>query len=378
MSRGKIVAIVLTFLLIVVAAYQVLSAPEVVQETTGYQLIVDDQEWFALEDKEVIEEILRDYKNTYMPELPEDIKINDISFLQRVEIEEVVIHPEDLASIDEATDMLYALKEEATYIEIQPGNTLSAIASKNGISIGEIERLNPDVNIHRIFPGDKIVISPYKPKLDISVEYEETKIEAIPFQTTQQNDNTLLRSQRQVVRKGVEGERKVTYNIQVINGLIEDKTVLNQEILKEPVNQVVRVGTRQTVARGGSVNFGVVSGSRITSSFGWRTHPVSGQRSHHSGVDIGAPHGNTVYAYSQGTVSFAGWNGGYGNVIYINHGNGMETRYAHLSRMDVRVGQRVQAGQAIGRVGSTGTATGPHLHFEVRINGEPRNPLNYL
>ena len=77
-------------------------------------------------------------------------------------------------------------------------------------------------------------------------------------------------------------------------------------------------------------------------------------------------------------MSFAGWKGGYGNIIHIRHGNGMETRYAHLSKINFKVGQKVTAGQAIGRVGSTGTATGPHLHFEVRINGVAKNPLNYI
>ncbi len=115
--------------------------------------------------------------------------------------------------------------------------------------------------------------------------------------------------------------------------------------------------------------------TRITSPFGWRMHPVLHVNKFHSGVDIGAPSGATIVAAGDGTVISAGYNGGYGNMTMIDHGNGLVSVYGHQSRISVGKGQHVSKGQTIGAVGSTGMSTGPHLHFEIRVNGEPRDPL---
>ncbi|HET7815764.1 MAG TPA: peptidoglycan DD-metalloendopeptidase family protein [Candidatus Baltobacteraceae bacterium] len=120
-----------------------------------------------------------------------------------------------------------------------------------------------------------------------------------------------------------------------------------------------------------------VSGT-ITSPFGYRRSPFGGGMEFHQGLDIAAPMGTTVTAASSGTVLSAGWYGGYGNYIVIDHGGGMATGYGHLSQIFVSAGQKVQKGQAIGAVGSTGMSTGPHLHFEVRVNGKATDPAAYL
>ena len=118
--------------------------------------------------------------------------------------------------------------------------------------------------------------------------------------------------------------------------------------------------------------------TKITSPFGMRMHPILHVRKMHTGIDIHAPSGATIVAAGNGTVIFAGRNGGYGNFTMIDHGNGLVTCYAHQSRILVKRGQHVSAGTAIGKVGSTGLSTGPHLHFEVRVNGTPKNPVPYL
>ena len=116
----------------------------------------------------------------------------------------------------------------------------------------------------------------------------------------------------------------------------------------------------------------------ITSPFGWRRSPFGRSPEFHQGLDIGANMGTPVTAAASGTIISAGWYGGYGNYILIDHGGGMSTGYGHLSRIYVANGQQVQRGQAIGAVGSTGASTGPHLHFEVRISGKPVDPTGYL
>lgn len=116
----------------------------------------------------------------------------------------------------------------------------------------------------------------------------------------------------------------------------------------------------------------------ITSPFGWRMHPIYHRLILHEGLDIGASMGATILAAASGRVILAGWVSGYGNYIGIAHGNGVETGYGHCSGIFVTVGQDVQRGQAIGAVGSTGNSTGPHLHFEVRVNGSPVDPTGRL
>jgi murein DD-endopeptidase MepM/ murein hydrolase activator NlpD len=121
-----------------------------------------------------------------------------------------------------------------------------------------------------------------------------------------------------------------------------------------------------------------VSGE-LTDGFGGRRNPFGGWGSEfHTGQDIATLWGTPVMAAAQGTVIFAGWQNGYGQIVIIDHGNGLTTRYGHLSGIDVEVGQQLARGEQLGRVGSTGRSTGPHLHYEVRINDEPVNPLQYL
>ncbi len=115
--------------------------------------------------------------------------------------------------------------------------------------------------------------------------------------------------------------------------------------------------------------------SRVTSGFGRRLHPLQRTWRAHRGVDYGAPHGTPIRSVGDGVVDFAGWQNGYGNVVVLRHGGNRTTLYAHMSRIDVRRGQRVDQGQRIGAVGATGWATGPHLHFEFRVNGDHQDPL---
>ncbi|MEG0296509.1 MAG: peptidoglycan DD-metalloendopeptidase family protein [Clostridium sp.] len=116
----------------------------------------------------------------------------------------------------------------------------------------------------------------------------------------------------------------------------------------------------------------------VTSPFGYRIHPITGNKTFHKGVDFGNSRGTPIKASKGGTVSHSGWISGYGNTIIINHGDGQQTLYAHADSLSVSVGQSVSQGQEVAKVGSTGNSTGPHLHFEIRINGECVDPMKYL
>lgn len=141
-------------------------------------------------------------------------------------------------------------------------------------------------------------------------------------------------------------------------------------------SSVRRRPARLNIVGGGGMPSGLpVSGARISSNFGMRYHPVLGGYRYHSGVDLAAPSGTPIRATSDGVVTAAGWQGGYGLVVSIGHGSQVETKYAHMSRLNVAVGQSVKRGEVIGFVGSSGRSTGPHVHYEVRRAAVAVNPV---
>lgn len=150
----------------------------------------------------------------------------------------------------------------------------------------------------------------------------------------------------------------------------------------ENLQRMISKGYGNSTVRVSSSGFLKPIGGRITSPFGWRTHPIFNSRTFHSGVDIGGPNMGSIRASNAGKVIFSGWYGGYGKVVIIDHGvvsgRPMTTLYAHMAATKVGQGQSVAKGQVIGLEGTTGYSTGPHCHFEVRINGKPNNPLNYI
>jgi murein DD-endopeptidase MepM/ murein hydrolase activator NlpD len=156
-------------------------------------------------------------------------------------------------------------------------------------------------------------------------------------------------------------EAQLTQDSQNVTALIQQKMATRSGILLRGTGQMV-----------------YPCAASITSSFGWRTHPILGYEKFHSGVDFGADYGALIAAADRGTVIFAGWYGGYGNAVIIDHGSGITTLYGHASELYVTEGQSVQRGQAIAAVGSTGFSTGPHLHFEVRREGTPTDPMAFL
>jgi murein DD-endopeptidase MepM/ murein hydrolase activator NlpD len=231
---------------------------------------------------------------------------------------------------------------EADYYTVVSGDSFWMIAENSDIPLIKINRINPDMNPERIWPGNKIMFEPADPKLDIVVQFQNTLIEPVEFATEYIQDNSLYASQRVTVKNGVEGEKRVTYDITMRNGYPTDVEVLDEEVLVEPVTRIVKVGTKRTLTRSSTSNFGVVVG-RLSSGFGYRKDPISGARKFHNAIDISAPRGTPVYAYTNGKVVTAGWGNMTGNYVVIDHGAGLRTKYLHLSSISVSTGQTVKS-----------------------------------
>lgn len=198
----------------------------------------------------------------------------------------------------------------------------------------------------------------------------------------QKNEIALLMQELQAQKAEYEAQAQTQQTL--IGRLQQDSRALEaaeSQLDEDSRNLTILIQQRlgnSGVAVRGTGQFSYPSNGSFTSGFGWRVHPILGYRRFHSGLDFGAPHGSPIRAADTGRVIFAGWYGGYGRAVIIDHGNGLTTLYAHASSLSVSEGEAVQRGQTIAAVGSTGLSTGPHLHFEVRQNGEPVNPANYL
>jgi murein DD-endopeptidase MepM/ murein hydrolase activator NlpD len=182
----------------------------------------------------------------------------------------------------------------------------------------------------------------------------------------------------------------ISENKKMINRLEHDKSYYERSerelarqsaSIQNMIANLTRSGGSSPV-KVSSTGFSYPISGPITSPFGWRTHPIFKSRIFHSGIDIAGPNGGAIKASNDGRVIYAGWYGGYGKVVILDHGviNGkpITTLYGHMSAINVSSGQTVRKGQTVGREGSTGYSTGPHCHFEVRVNGKPVNPLSYI
>ncbi len=378
MAQKRPLFVMMVVVLFLAALFGVKTIADALRKEKAYQLTVNGRKWFTVARKDSLENMLDEYQKQYLANIDKNARIKRISFSQRVKITEVVVDRDEIGTLEAAKEKIYAVEDEAVAIEVKQGDNFWNLAKANDITVKDLEIFNPDMDPDKIFPGDKLVVKPFNPVLDVVIELENTVVESVPFKVEYRNDNTLYKNQKKILKEGIEGQKEVSYNITLLNGYQRSLKVKNERMIKEAVNAIVQIGTRKTVFKGGRVNYGVVSGKRISSLYGYRIHPITGRRRFHDGLDIAAAYGNGVYAYTDGRVVASGWNGGYGLCVLIDHGNGLQTRYAHLSKIYVSVGQKVSTAAKIGAVGSSGSSTGPHLHFEVIKNGRTQNPLNYL
>ena len=203
--------------------------------------------------------------------------------------------------------------------------------------------------------------------------------ETVPFKTEYRKNDGLYVGTYEKSQDGADGKKEVIYKITYTDGEADGREKVSERIIEEPTPKIIDEGTKTkpVTASKDKYIWPLKDAFTITDTWGGRT--VYGEYSYHMAIDLAAPSGTPIYAADGGVVVKAERSSSYGNYVMIRHDNGQETLYAHMrSEPFVSVGERVYQGQQIGEVGMTGFATGPHLHFEVRVNGDRVNPMNYL
>ena len=301
--------------------------------------------------------------------------LQSMNFAEKIEIVETFLMPDEISSLDDAIEEVTKDKEVNEIYEVVAGDTLSGIVEKTNIPMDKIIELNDAIKNESstLNIGQEIIITVPEPELSVVRTEQQYLEEAYDADVVYVDNDDWYTTQEKTLQEPSTGFRKAVANITYRNDKEISKEVIKEEVLMEAVPKIVERGTKipPTFIK-------PISGGRLTSRFGRRTSPTRGASSNHKGVDWGIPRGSSVVASSGGTVTKAGWGGGYGYVVYIRHPGGAETRYAHLNKVLVSAGQTVKQGQKIALSGNTGISTGPHLHFELRLNGTPVDPYAYM
>lgn len=299
-------------------------------------------------------------------------KIKDIFFSEDIEITEQNTSPENILNKDQGIKLLTKGSLEEKKHKVGKGDVLGSIANTYDLTMKKLLELNPNIAENTILQiGQEINVTEYEPIVDVITIEEELLEEEVPYKTDIKESDNMYKGEERVSKKGKNGKRKAHYEIEKRNGQTINKSVLDEKIIEKPVNKVIVRGTKVIPSQGSGEFVWPTNGGYISSHMGKRWGRL------HRGIDIAKPNSRTIMAADHGVIQSAGVDGSYGNKIIINHNNGMRTLYAHLSSINVKVGQKVEKGMEIGKMGSTGNSTGIHLHFEVYQNGALQNPMKY-
>lgn len=315
----------------------------------------------------VRDSILDEYKGTILKDAS---SVEQLKFQETIAWRPKLVKVESVRTAQEAMNILKLGTDKLVTYVVKSGDTGWDIARSYSLTTDQLAKANPAANIESLQIGQALNVQlkePYVHTQSVSIRVVK---ESIPFSEQIQRDPNLWPWQYEVVIPGVPGSRQLKIRDYRESGQIVKSDVLANDVLEQPKPQVAKQGTKQVPAMGtGSLVYPVVG--VLTSTFGPRWG------SFHNGIDIAAPIGTPVLAADSGMVTFRGWSGNYGNLLKVDHGSGKETWYSHLNAYNVSLGATVKKGEAIGFVGNTGFSTGPHLHYEVHIDGDAVNPLQF-
>jgi murein DD-endopeptidase MepM/ murein hydrolase activator NlpD len=362
-------------------------------QATVSSITIDGVQVAFLENEEMAQEVINKLKLQYVsqeqlnevelrkkeaaqtlaPLQENETRILDVRLSKDVSITKEQVTPNQIMSVDNAITLLKnGTLEQKKYL-VQTGDVLGSIANNNGLTLSQMIEINPELNENSVLQiGQEVNITVLVPYVQVIVDKETHVKEELPFGKEVVEDASLFKGDTKVRQDGQNGLREVTYLSSEQNGQIVVKQEQNAKVLQEPINEVTVRGTKVVPSRGDGSFAWPTNGGYVSSQMGYRWGKM------HKGIDIARPSNGTIKTVDNGVVVSAGWDGGYGNKIVIDHQNGLRTVYGHLSSIDVSVGQTVPKGSKIGVMGATGDSTGVHLHFEVYKNGSLQNPISYL
>ena len=304
-----------------------------------------------------------------------ELGIKTMHFAEKVEIVEAYLPQSQLKPLDQAIEELTKEQETVGIYEVVSGDTLSEISLKVNIPMEDLVAMNDSLESINtmIRAGQELIITVPEPEVSVErweVNYYDEYYEADVIYIDRDDWYTY---QTNEIQPPSAGFRKIVAEEYYVNDTLVEREILKEDVIMEAVAKIVERGTKVP-----PTYIYPIKGGRASSGFGRRKAPTKGASTYHKGQDWATAVGTPVVASCGGRVSKAGWGSGYGYVIYIDHEDGRQTRYAHLSKILVKTGDYVKQGQRIALSGNTGITSGPHLHFEILINGTQVNPLKYL
>lgn len=341
--------------------------------TEAFGIYIDGKFIGAVEDKDVVQDALDERLINYHV----DGVVRDVSYKNKIEYTKGIYLASSVKDEQETIDMLTSSTEKKGVYIAKAGDSIVSVCQKYNMSIDDFNKLNPNAE-NGIKGGNLLNVIETESYLPIQYVRELETLSLLDYETVEVETSSLNVGTRSILVKGEMGERISDIEITYVDGIEHSRKTVSSEITKEPVVEQIGIGT-YTARPDEGVR--VIAGS---GEFGW---PVDGgwisdtfiSDRNHKGLDIAAPGGTDIYAAADGIVISAGWNpGGYGYFVQIDHLNGYQTVYGHMSAVFAAEGQTVTRGQLIGAVGSTGNSSGDHCHFEVRYMGICYDPELFI
>lgn len=335
----------------------------------AYELVIGEESIGYFEDSNQVISDLRDI----VEKLLFDNQL-DYDLIPQISLEKKSILKDEITDIkDLRYKVLYQDKKEEV-IHIEEDIKIDDFISKYSIEKEEFISLNDLKEEDKLLKKDmEVKVYEFTPKILVRQLEEKTHTKDIDFKTREIKTDDLYIGEKKVSQEGIKGQVKITTKYIYENGDLAKKYVESKEVVKKKEDKIILIGNKQRPKGMATNSFIKPTVGRYTSLFEYRWG------SFHTGVDIANSTGTSIVAADGGRVIAAGWNSyGLGNHVKIDHGNGYVTLYGHMVGVDVKVGDMVDKGEHIGRMGSTGFSTGPHVHFEVIKNGVKLNPLNFI
>ncbi len=336
----------------------------------GFGLFIDGEIVGVLKSGKQIDEILAELKDEYVKDLAGQVKT--IEILEELDVRRGTTELSRIDSKEEVIENIKTGGRDEKIHQVEVGESLYTIAGIYDLDIDELIEANQDLNPENLAIGAEVRLVKPANRLTIATVEKLEELETITREVEIEYDEEKYIGEEEVLEEGKDGKLRKLLAVKRENGKIVEEEILEEKIIEDAEKKILLRGKKEKPSHIATGSFLVPTRGSVSSPYGPRWGRM------HRGLDIAAGEGTAILAADGGTISYSAWNGSYGKLVEIDHGNGYKTRYAHCSTIDVNVGDKVAKGERIAGVGNTGRSTGAHLHFEVIKNGAHQNPSNYI